>query len=112
MPDSTAQPAECLCGRLATRAHCPNCGGYQTYAYANPQLITRPGGKRVKLKAFRCLVCGEMFNEDDWQLRCHAPQWRPRGRPRKLIVRVDTPEERAELLERLREIQKLRDLSK
>jgi len=111
MPDSTEQGEECLCGRLATRPHCPSCGSYETYAYSEPVTAIRHGGKKVKLRAFRCKVCGERFNDDNWQLTCHAPPYRPRGRPRKLAVKVDTVEERAELLERLREIQKLRDLS-
>jgi hypothetical protein len=36
---------------------------------------------------------------------------RPRGQPRKQIVKVDTVEEKAQLLEHLRQIQTLRDLS-
>ena len=111
MPDSTDSRAECLCGRLATRPHCPSCGSYETYAYLEPVTAIRHGGKKVNLKAFRCKVCGERFNDDNWQLDCHAPAYKPRGRPRKLAIRVHTEEERARLLEHLREIQKLRDLS-
>lgn len=111
MADFTDSKAECLCGRTNSRVHCPNCGSYQTIGYATRVTAIREGGKKVELKAYRCVVCAEIFNDDHWQLNCHAPAYKPRGRPRKLTVRVDSAEERAALLEHLREIQKLRDLS-
>ena len=111
MQDTRDQTAECSCGRLRIREHCPNCGSCNVLGYATRVTVNRGHGIKAHLKSYRCRRCGEIFNEDDWQLNCHAPALRPIGRPRKLTVKVDTVEERADLLERLREIQKLRDLS-
>lgn len=68
-------------------------------------------GQIVRLKTYRCRRCGEVFDDDDWQLNCRAPTMKPIGRARKLTVKVDTAEERAALLEHLREIQQLKDMS-
>ena len=100
-----------MCGRLRTRVHCPDCGSCYIQGYVRREVVNRGNGVQVRLKSYHCRHCGELFNEDDWQLRCHAPAMKPIGRPRKLTVKVDTIEERAQLLEHLREIQKLRDLS-
>jgi len=110
MGDSIYQTAECLCGRLQAREHCPNCGSYQLLGYARRETVNRGHGVVAHLKAYRCRRCAEIFNDDDWRLNCHASAYRPRGRPRKLTVKVDTIEERAQLLEYLREVQKLRSL--
>lgn len=72
--DVTTSPELCHCGRLATRVHCPNCGSYHVRAFAERHdYETRPDGTVVELKVYRCRgTCGDIFNEDAWQLRCKA----------------------------------------
>lgn len=73
----------CVCGRDTRKPHCPHCGSAQVLASARKHdYVTRDNGDTVELRVFRCRVCGDVFNDDDWQLRCVAPPpayGRPRG---------------------------------
>lgn len=63
----------CLCGRHAWRVHCPHCGSYHTYAYTARDSVTRQDGHIERLTTYRCRRCAARFNDDDWKLRCSAP---------------------------------------
>jgi DNA-directed RNA polymerase subunit RPC12/RpoP len=63
----------CLCGRFAWRVHCPHCGSYHTYSYTRKDIVTRAGGTVAHLTVYRCRRCASTFNDDDWKLRCSAP---------------------------------------
>lgn len=64
----------CTCGRSADKIHCPACGSAQVLNQSRKRdYITRSDGTKAELRVFRCRVCGGLFNDDDWQLRCSAP---------------------------------------
>ena len=54
--------------------------------------VTRPDGTEVTLRVFRCRKCGQLFNDDDWQLRCQAPP--PRG---TIAAHLDKPRKAEEI---------------
>ncbi len=63
----------CVCGRFAWKVHCPFCGSSQTYALKQRDFVTRSPGGVVELTVHQCRKCGNKFNDDEWQLRCRAP---------------------------------------
>ena len=63
----------CICGRYAWRVHCPHCGSYHNYSYTRRDTVTRPDRSVVQLTVYRCRRCAATFNDDDWKLRCAAP---------------------------------------
>lgn len=81
----------CQCGReLGPRAHCPVCGTTKCYPLLRKMdTVTRPDGKKVDLRVWRCTRCSHRFNDDDWQLRCQAPPERFGRQKRKPPVAVD-----------------------
>lgn len=64
----------CKCGRTKERAHCPSCGRIKLYAMADNVIAIAPDNIAVReCKTYRCLGCGEKFNDVDWYFNCHAP---------------------------------------
>jgi predicted nucleic acid-binding Zn-ribbon protein len=37
-------------------------------------IVTRPDNTKETLRVFRCTRCSNVFNDDDWRLRCNAPK--------------------------------------
>lgn len=67
----------CVCGRLTIKIHCPECGCQTIYGTAQKALVSDPTtGVQRTLRVFKCRRCSLYFNEDDWKLRCHAPDYR------------------------------------
>lgn len=65
---------ECHCGRLKDKTHCPNCGRLRLYGMSETVMAATPDGDIVKdCKVYRCVGCGEKFNDVDWYFKCHAP---------------------------------------
>lgn len=70
--------AECICGRIARKAHCSNCGTYDVYARGPRNDIVKMDpvdGTKHRVTTFRCRRCGVFFDSDDWQINCKAPQY-------------------------------------
>ena len=84
----------CICGRDATRIHCPHCGSATVRGLASRQdRVTREDGHVDTLAVFRCRKCSAVFNDDDWRLRCTAPSpriGRPPLKPDKTVFYDDT----------------------
>jgi transposase-like protein len=91
---ATSQPdlTECNCGRLASKPHCPACGSAQVLASARKRdYVTRPDGKTVELKVYRCRVCANNFNDDN-RVMCSAPP------PRMTYKTTAVPQQQARSL--------------
>ena len=63
---------ECQCGRRASVRHCPVCGSSRLYGYSNPQYIEKDDGTFEAAKLYRCLGCGEKFQDSQREF-CEAP---------------------------------------
>jgi DNA-directed RNA polymerase subunit RPC12/RpoP len=63
----------CICGRFAWRVHCPHCGAYHNYSYARRDVVTRQDQTVEHLTVYKCRRCAATFNDDDWKIRCKAP---------------------------------------
>ena len=112
MDTSLDYTARCLCGRVATRVHCPKCGCADVYAYSMSRRYTvlRTKEDERKLRNYRCKACGEIFNQDDWTRGCNAPPYRTRGRPPANEPRLDTPEQRQKFIDDFVNLEKLKEL--
>lgn len=85
----TAQDLCFQCNR-PSRPHCPQCGSLRRYGFVNKvDRVTRPDGSTVSLRVYRCLTCANVYNDDDWQLRCAAPVATSVGRPAAVSPRND-----------------------
>lgn len=107
----------CLqCGR-EFRPHCPSCGSYRHYGLASrkDRLTDNDGNVRV-LNVYRCLGCGNVYNEDAWMFNCIA-QPEQLGRPRKdgppaqgrtqasaKLTEEDLPQHQKDILAQLRKM--------
>src|SRR5215469_10443091 len=110
MPTTEQVTQTCLCGRNASRAHCPACGSLDLYAYVHLGTVIRAGGKPEQIQVYRCRSCGERFNDDDWQLHCDAPAPREFHLPARDPIQVNTPEQREKLLAHFRDLAVLKKL--
>lgn len=69
---------ECICGRMAAKAHCPYCGSYDVYAQGrkHDELVHEPEtGEPRRIASFRCKRCSMHFNQWQWQRYCTAPPY-------------------------------------
>jgi hypothetical protein len=65
----------CICGRDASRVHCPRCGIFTVYARSAKRNTwkTRANGDLVSVQTFQCRRCGLLFDDDEWRTGCRAP---------------------------------------
>jgi hypothetical protein len=102
----------CMCGRFAWRCHCPHCGSYHTYSYIRRDSVARGDGSIAHLTVYRCRRCASTFNDDDWKLRCAAPNIalmskagrKPTdiGKPTKFESLDEVPEAMRKMVEEIR----------
>lgn len=83
LEENSSPQAVCIsCGRQM-KPHCPMCGSYRCYGLASRKdTVTRGDGRVDTLRVFRCIPCANIYNDDDWRLRCNALPQRM-GRPAK-----------------------------
>jgi hypothetical protein len=84
----------CQCERPKTKPHCPNCGRVKLYAYSDTTIAIQPktGDFLINCKTFRCLGCGEKFNDAEWYFSCHAPKqidWEATKKQRREAIKQD-----------------------
>lgn len=69
----------CVCGGFRSVVHCPKCGSTQCYGNkrASPEALL-PGEKLpMRVRAFRCKLCSNLFSEVDSVNACKAKtRWR------------------------------------
>lgn len=64
----------CRCDRTKEKAHCPCCGKVKLYGMSETTPAAMPDGNIISnCKVYRCIGCGEKFNDVDWYFNCHAP---------------------------------------
>lgn len=68
----------CICGRIARKPHCPECGSYDVYARGRRNDVVKidpiDGSKR-RVTTFKCNKCGVYYDRDQWRTACTAPQY-------------------------------------
>ena len=100
--------ANCVCGKLNDRPHCPNCGSTNLHGFVSNTSIRVINVERMVCTGYRCMRCSLAFDEAD-RLRCEAPSTKFRSiAERKAfdaaqanLAKLESPTERKELLERL-----------